>query len=176
MLGVRWSRVRLSIAWPNVVARGGKSTRVNNRLTRLTTHPLSAMSSTPISDDHRRQRPARVEMPHARRNRQTVTMRQPIDEFSPRRLNRFPGVDARLQRRQRQIDLKQDARNIADLDDRTPKRVLHVLEAKRERSVERPHERRFDRIVVRPRSLRYAMTVTRPLVLSACLHLLSPDR
>src|SRR5437763_1131320 len=37
----------------------------------------------------------------------------------------------------------------ADLHNRAAERVLHILEAQRERTVERPHQRRFDAVIAR---------------------------
>jgi len=90
--------------------------------------------------------------------------------LSPRRLDRFAGVDVRLECRQRQVDLDQNPRNVADLNDRATKRVLHVLQAECERPVERPDELRFDAIIARCRAPRATVAVAH------LFRLLSPER
>jgi hypothetical protein len=126
-------------------ARAGRQVHARKQPVHLVHDPpFKCHVSSPVGDHHRRQWTRHSKVSHARAGGQAIALRKAFDELPPGGLYFFPGVDARLQRRQREIDLHGDPRHVADLDDRAAKRVLHVREARREGSVERPDERRFD--------------------------------
>ena len=126
--------------------------------------------STPVGDHHRRQWSSHLQMPHTRPGGKAIALREPIDEMAPCRLDRFPRLDARLERRQRQVDLHRDFGYVTDLHDRAPKRVLHILQAGSERPVESPHQRRFHTFA------RNALPARPPLALVRAFHLSPPAR